>query len=280
MEKRRFIIKRIYIDFTALRRYNNRAMETVYNIYADLHTHTTYSHGKGSVEDNVRAAKFRGLECIAITDHGIRHPIVGVHRSKFASIRADAERAADKYGIDVKVGIEANIYGLSGAIDLTDSDMSALDIILAGFHASARPQKISDIFMLQGNLVSGKLGCTSKAQRERNTKAYINCVKNYPVDILTHPGFWLDIDCYELGKACADYGTYIEISSRHRVPTLQGLEEFMRSDVKFVINSDAHKIENIGKWEYATEIAAKAGLSEERIVNAGDNPLELRSAKR
>ena len=39
-----------------------------YELLYDLHTHTTYSHGKGSVEDNVRAAMNRGLSYIAISD--------------------------------------------------------------------------------------------------------------------------------------------------------------------------------------------------------------------
>ncbi|MDD6540033.1 MAG: PHP domain-containing protein, partial [Firmicutes bacterium] len=41
-----------------------------YELVYDLHTHTTYSHGKGSVEDNVREAFNKGLEYIAISDHG------------------------------------------------------------------------------------------------------------------------------------------------------------------------------------------------------------------
>ena len=42
-----------------------------YELVYDLHTHTTYSHGKGSVEDNVREAFNKGLEYIAISDHEI-----------------------------------------------------------------------------------------------------------------------------------------------------------------------------------------------------------------
>ncbi len=252
-------------------------VENGYRIFADLHTHTTYSHGKGSVEDNVRAAKFRGLKCVAITDHGIRHPLVGVSRKKFPAMRKDVQAAAEKFGIDVLLGIEANIYGMSGEIDLSDGDISMLDIVLAGFHASARPQKVSDIFMFQSGLVAGRLGKSSKEQIARNTKAYINCIKRFPIDILTHPGFWLQLDTYELGKACADYGTYVEISSRHRVPDEEGLEGFMKSGAMFVINSDAHLVQNVGRWEYALNLAAAAGLDEARIANAGNKPLVLRS---
>ncbi len=250
-----------------------------YRIFADLHTHTTYSHGKGSVEDNVRAAKFRGLSQIAITDHGIRHPLVGVGRKKFPAMRRDVEEAEKKFGIRVMLGIEANIFGMSGQIDLSEKDIEELDIVLAGFHASARPEKISDIAKFQANLLAGRLGKSGKEQIARNTKAYINCIKRFPVDVITHPGFWLQLDTFELGKACADYGTYIEISSRHRVPDEAGLEGFMKSGVLFVINSDAHRVQDVGKWDYAVNLAAKAGLDESRIANAGDKPLVLRSRR-
>ena len=250
-----------------------------YRIFADLHTHTTYSHGKGSVEDNVRAAKFRGLSQIAITDHGIRHPLVGVGRKKFPAMRRDVEEAEKRFGIRVMLGIEANIFGISGQIDLSEKDIEELDIVLAGFHASARPEKISDIAKFQANLLAGRLGKSGKEQIARNTKAYINCIKRFPVDVITHPGFWLQLDTFELGKACADYGTYIEISSRHRVPDEAGLEGFMKSGVLFVINSDAHRVQDVGKWDYAVNLAAKAGLDESRIANAGDKPLVLRSRR-
>ncbi|HOR86487.1 MAG TPA: PHP domain-containing protein, partial [Bacillota bacterium] len=47
-------------------------------LYADYHTHTIYSHGTGSIMDNVTAAKNKGLTEIAVTDHGIRHFAYGV----------------------------------------------------------------------------------------------------------------------------------------------------------------------------------------------------------
>ena len=35
----------------------------------DLHTHSTYSDGKGSLHDNIHAAEAMGLSHIALTDH-------------------------------------------------------------------------------------------------------------------------------------------------------------------------------------------------------------------
>ena len=45
---------------------NNIQTAEDYELLYDLHTHTTYSHGKGSIEDNVREAFNQGLEFVAI----------------------------------------------------------------------------------------------------------------------------------------------------------------------------------------------------------------------
>ena len=41
-----------------------------YKMTFDYHTHTIFSHGKGTIADNVEAARSKGLKGIAITDHG------------------------------------------------------------------------------------------------------------------------------------------------------------------------------------------------------------------
>ena len=42
-------------------------------ILADYHTHTVYSHGKGTIEDNVKEAISKGIKTIGISDHGYKH---------------------------------------------------------------------------------------------------------------------------------------------------------------------------------------------------------------
>ena len=51
-----------------------------YQMIFDYHTHTTYSHGKGSIEDNVKAAVDAGLSALAFTDHGPGHLSYAVNR--------------------------------------------------------------------------------------------------------------------------------------------------------------------------------------------------------
>ena len=58
--------------------------------FGDYHTHTTFSHGTGSVEDNVASARALGLKEIAITDHGFGHMAYAVKRSAFPVMRARA----------------------------------------------------------------------------------------------------------------------------------------------------------------------------------------------
>ena len=76
---------------------------------ADYHTHTPYSHGKNTIEENVARAKELGLKEIGITDHGFSHVAFGLHRKEVSAYKAECEAAEQKYGIKVLVGIEANI---------------------------------------------------------------------------------------------------------------------------------------------------------------------------
>lgn len=41
-------------------------------ILADYHTHTVYSHGKGSIEDNVKVAISKGIKKLVFQTMGIK----------------------------------------------------------------------------------------------------------------------------------------------------------------------------------------------------------------
>ncbi|MDE7337220.1 MAG: PHP domain-containing protein [Clostridia bacterium] len=247
-------------------------------ITADYHSHTTYSHGKGSIADNARVACEKGLNFLAITDHAVRHPFIGVSRKKYDIMRKDMENVQkDHSDLTLLLGVEANILGVAGDIDVTAEDAKRLDILIAGYHLTSLPYKASDFFKITCSAVARYAFKPTKKQIARQTKMYVNAVINNKIDIITHPGFRLDIDYRELGKVCADYGTYVELSSRHRTPDDKGIEELLATDCAFVINSDAHKPENVGECRYAIELAEKYAIPTERIANVDRKSLVLRS---
>ena len=55
----------------------------------DLHTHTVFSHGKGTIEENVKVAKQKGLTKIAITDHGFEHFYFAVKRKNLSFMKSE-----------------------------------------------------------------------------------------------------------------------------------------------------------------------------------------------
>ncbi|MDY4591910.1 MAG: PHP domain-containing protein [Eubacteriales bacterium] len=247
-------------------------------ITSDFHTHTRYSHGKGSVLDNAMQAQKLGFDCIAITDHGVNHPLVGVSRSRFDEIRADIANVQSSID-DCKIlfGIEGNVIGEDGEIDLTDEDVARLDIVLAGFHLTAKPAKFRYYGSLVFNGLTHYIASASSRQIAANTRAYVNAVKKHPIDVLTHLGFRLDVDYKEVAKACADYGTFIELSSRHKTPSDKVIEDILSTGATLIVNSDAHKVENIGKWEYAMSLIDKFDIPEARIANCNHKIPQFRS---
>ncbi|MDE6188680.1 MAG: PHP domain-containing protein [Clostridia bacterium] len=250
-------------------------------ITADYHSHTTYSHGKGSVADNARVASQKGLDYLAITDHAVRHPFIGVKRKEFPTIRADIDVVQKSFPeLKLLFGLEANILGQAGDLDVSEEDIEKLDILLAGYHLTSFPYKVKDFFTITCSALKRYVFKSTKAEIARNTKMYVNAIKNNKIDIVTHPGFRLDIDYFELGKVCADYGTYVELSSRHRTPDERNIEGLLKSDCLFVLNSDAHKSENVGECGFALELAEKFAIPEDRIANANHKSLILRSKDR
>ena len=103
-------------------------------IYGDYHTHTSYSHGKGSILDNAMIARQKGLKEIAITDHGFTHRTFGLKRKDVENIIMDIEKAKKATGVNILFGIEENFVSLDGKIGLLPRDLDFLNIVNAGYH--------------------------------------------------------------------------------------------------------------------------------------------------
>jgi len=236
---------------------------------ADYHTHTPYSHGKNTVLENAMAAKKLNLKQIAITDHGFNHLLFGLKRSKLLDLRAEIVEAEKLTGVKVLMGMESNLISLDGSTDMKESDLKNFDIYLFGIHEVLKYKRFSDFYnIMLKNYWAYKLGKKpSQKVIDNTTKAYINAIKNNPVDILTHINYKCCCDLKEVARACADYGTYIELNTKKRHVSPEEVELMASTGVRFVIDSDAHSADRVGDTKIAEELLRDCNLPLDRIDN-------------
>ncbi len=248
----------------------------------DYHTHTTYSHGSGSVMDNAKAAVQKGLKGIAITDHGFNHPAFGMRRRRLPDMKRDCIAASEECKIPVLLGVEANITGTDGKTDVKTSDYEWLDVFLAGVHRFVILDSFKDYFgYFAANLIDSSLKLKpSNALVRRTTKAYINAIKSNPLDVLTHLNFCCFADSLEVAKCLEDYGTYLEINTKKVHLTDEEWQNIIdKTNVRFVVDSDAHSPERVGDTKLFEDLKSRIYIPENRIDNINGATPDLRFAE-
>lgn len=240
-------------------------------IYGDYHTHTIYSHGKGTIEDNVKVAIKKGLKEIAICDHGPGHWTYGIKKENIKKARNEIDELNEKYkdeGIKIFLGVEANVVSYDGTIDVDDEILELIDILLLGYHFGALPKTIYDGYILYiYNFMSKFIPTLGKKAKEKNTRALIKAIQKYPVDIITHPNSKVRVDIKKLAREAAKRGTALEINASHSQLSVDGLKIALEEDVMFYINSDAHHPDDVGEVNEGIKRAIEAKVPINRIVN-------------
>lgn len=234
--------------------------------FGDYHTHTTYSHGKGSVADNARAAAERGLKEIAVTDHGLRHIVFGIKRRELAALRADCDAATAETGVKVYAGIENNFNSFRGLFDAEPEDLALLDIIQGGFHKAVYARSFGEQFSFQlRNWLCGQRA--SKKLIAKNTDAYLKLLDNYELDFIGHLNRDIKADALTVARYAKQKGTYIELNSKRMTLTDAELEKMAEEGVEFVCNSDAHSPSRVGDMSAAVEAIERLHIPYSLIAN-------------
>jgi putative hydrolase len=241
-------------------------------IWADFHTHTRYSHGRGTIEQNVRVAVKRGLRTIGISEHGPANIGLGLKLEDFYKMREEIEKLKGIYeDIDILLGCEANIISLDGELDIPDYVLANLDYAMIGLHPMVWPRNLKDGYSLLFENTMAKIFNNEKTKKkvmEQNTTALIKAIRNNNIKIVTHPGLHLPIDTAELARAAMENGTALEINAGHGYMTEEYVKVAKANGAKFAIGSDAHHPENVGNFTKALDIVQNAGLSKNDIINA------------
>ena len=236
---------------------------------ADYHTHTVYSHGKGQIIDNAIKAKEKGLIELGISDHGFSHPAFGLTKRKLPLMKEECLSATKSTGVRLRLGIESNIIGTDGTVDLKEKDYDKFDLFLAGFHKFIlfKPKTVFSMFMPNMFYSYVWKKDIPKSVIETNTKTFINVIKKNPVDMITHLNFFCFADVVEVAKAAADYGTYIELNAKKVHLTDEEIYNLLKTDVNFLISSDAHSPNRVGEISLVEKMIERTNFPLDRIHN-------------
>ncbi len=248
----------------------------------DYHTHTVFSHGKGTIMDNALAGKILNLKELGITDHGFSHPAFGLRNRKVPKVKRFCEEASKETGVKVLVGIESNIIGVDGTTDLKEKYYEDFDIFLAGIHKFVLYKVGTAFSLFLPNFFNSILKRENVSKRliKENTKTFINVIKNNPVDVITHLNYCCFADALEVAKVAADYGTYIEINSKKVHLQDEVINDIIaKTSANFIINSDAHSPSRVGEISLASSVVDRLGISSDRICNVDGKLPDFRFKK-
>lgn len=242
-------------------------------LLADYHTHTVYSHGKGTIEENVQAACDKGLVQIGITDHGFNHKLFPVTRQELLKQREEIETLKEKYPIEILLGVEANIISPRGEVDIVADDYKNLDVLIVGYHKVVKRPKKKDFWFAFSNLLATWFKHTGKHQIKRNTAAYLNAMKNYDIDIISHLNKDCRVNVAEVAKVAAETSTLIELNSKCLSLTDEEIKTCYNAGCKFILSSDAHSPSRVGDCSKGLQAALRLRLPESVIVNYNSLPV-------
>lgn len=222
-------------------------------IRGDLHLHTKYSDGANSIMEMAQAAKSKGYEYIAITDHTKHLTIAhGLDEKRMRKQIEEIDRINEELeGITLLKSAEIDILS-DGSLDLPDSVLKELDLAVCAVHY--------------------KLNLSKKEQTKRILKA----MENPYFSILAHPTGRLiglrepyAVDIEAIIEACLQRGCILELNAQPDRLDLNDIhcKRAKEAGVPIVISTDAHSVRDLDLMEYGIGQARRGWLEKENVVN-------------
>ena len=222
-------------------------------IRGDLHTHTTWSDGRQTVEEMARAARDRGYEYLAICDHT---PAVGAVRGLTPD---DVRRQGEEIAVANEVlapfrvlrGIECDILP-DGRLDLPDAVLAELDWVQASVHGGQR------------------------MPRREMTERVLEAVRNPYVRCLSHPtGRYINrrpenaLDLDRVYEAALQHDVAMEVNGLPLRLDLSGAHahDALRAGVTLVCSTDAHSTQGLANMTYAVATARRGWAAGADVLN-------------
>jgi DNA polymerase (family 10) len=240
------------------------------DLRGDLHLHTTASDGICTIEQMAMAARARGYEYIAVTDHSRSSVIANGLSAERLEALVENVRAANRnladYGITVLAGTECDILP-DGSLDYPDALLARLDWVVASIHA-AQTQDCEKL--TQRTLAAIEHPC-------------VNCI-GHPSGRLLGRREAMNILWEKVFAAAARTGTALEISAAWLRLDLKDshVRRAMETGCRFAINTDAHAMDQLEQMPLGVQTARRGWATVDRVLNAQPLPVlrEFVAAKR
>jgi DNA polymerase (family X) len=223
------------------------------DLRGDLHTHSTYTDGRATIEQMALRARDAGLEYLAVTDHSQRLAMArGLDPARLREQWREIERVGQHlHGIRLLRGIEVDIMD-DGTLDLPDEVLAQLDWVVASVHY--------------------KLNQNSKDM----TRRMIAAIRNPHVDVIGHPSGRLltgrepsGFDLAEVLRAAREKGCALEVNSQAERLDLSDSAclAAKHAGVKLVVSSDAHHPRGFAMLEYGVNQARRGWIEPADVLN-------------
>jgi len=226
---------------------------SVSDIRGDLHVHSDWTDGTTTIAAMAAGAQVLGYEYLALTDHSRRVTMVhGLDPRRLSRQIREIDRLNGKLrGFTILKGIEVDILK-DGRLDLPDSILSQLDIVVAAVHS---------YFDLP---------------REAQTDRVVRAMDNRHVSILAHPTGRLigvrepyEIDMDRVISAARDFSCHLEINAEPDRLDLNDLHAHAAKSmgIKLAISTDAHSVNAFQYIRFGVDQARRAWLTADDVLN-------------
>ena len=226
---------------------------SVEQIRGDLHVHTNYSDGKGTIESMAEAAIALGYEYLIFCDHSQSLRVAnGLSPERLGEKLTAVRETDEKYGeIHLLCGSEVDILK-DGTLDYEDDLLAELDFVVASVHTS--------------------FGVGEKAMTERIVRAmnspYVRAI-GHPTGRILNRRDPYEVDVSRLIREAAATNTVLELNSYPdrldlAVPYIR---EAVEAGVTISIDTDAHDESALSLMRYGISQARRAWVEKRSIIN-------------
>jgi DNA polymerase (family 10) len=223
------------------------------DIMGDLHVHTEWSDGAGTIQDMAIAARAKGYEYLAICDHSRSLGIAnGLSIDRLRDQMAEIDRINDSLeGFRLLKGSEVDIKP-DGSLDLPDEVLADLDIVVASVHTSLQQE--------------------SKVITQRVLRA----LENEYVTILAHPTSRIIgrrpptlVDLDAVIASAIEHDKTLELNSYPDRLDLsdENVRRAMDAGAMISIDTDAHSTTELDFMDFGVAVARRGWAAKGRVLN-------------